>query len=387
MPFVAYQDDDRVDALTLDPQEWEDLRASDAYPTLELACGIRAIAKVSNLGTQFFAHHRTAGCELEHLGETKQHLAMKQAVVEHINTLPGWSAVVEYANQDRTWIADVMAIHENGRRAAFEVQLSHQAQEEWESRTQRYFDAGVLPIWITPLRTWTQGGIDLPLLEVPFRKSTPLPETPADLLSLETPMWNWENFLLRAALTRILNGTTRWEDGTPRTQHAAKEKERLQWEAEDRRREIARAKMEAAVEKNNENARAPFDLYPFGAVPSVGMPLYIWASVSKCWKCRQHMLLWSAQDRNQLEVRVQVGLKRFENHPAVHRSVDAWRESAGYPMPKAVIELRSYGTGETQSSFTCPRCKALIGQGFVANLWREKWSRIVVPPGFDSDWK
>ena len=47
-------------------------------------------------------------------------------------------AFVEYEPSERGWIADVMGIRGDGRKLAFEIQLSPQSEEEYVVRSQRY---------------------------------------------------------------------------------------------------------------------------------------------------------------------------------------------------------------------------------------------------------
>lgn len=383
MPFVAYLGAERVLAFDLDTAAWSALRGAPENSRLTLVCGVRAIAKTSKLGTQFFAHHNKAGCTLEHLEETQQHLAMKRAVAEHINSLPGWDAVLEYANEDRSWVADVMAIHTDGRRAAFEIQLSHQSSERWEERSQQYFDVGIMPVWVTPLRHYFEG-IDIPVLRVPFRKSSPLPEASAILMELPATSWLDDQSTLGESIATVLFSRPPWTMGTPSAQHAARSAERQQLELEELRRSTANGRFEERVERNNASARAPFHLHHPVVVHSTDeMPFFAWASVTRCWKCTRSMLLWFASNLNKLEVPTQARTKRFENHPEVHRAINAWLQYSNPHLPKAKLKPLPLSDGAAPCCFVCPHCDSVQGQGYVAMLQPEKWSRIVVPTGFD----
>lgn len=102
---------------------------------------------------KFFAHLRKAGCKVDHGGESPQHLAMKGALKDCIDLVPGWHAIVEYPHRSREWIIDVLAESDDlTRKVAFEVQLSSQTPDKYFARSQRYFDSGIFPVWLVPRR-------------------------------------------------------------------------------------------------------------------------------------------------------------------------------------------------------------------------------------------
>ena len=150
MQLVAYMDGERVDATEMAHDPWRNLVNHPLYRDLVLLeCGLRA-SRVTRRGRQFFKHYPDVECAIEHKSESPHHLAMKRALKDRINAAPGWSAEVEQAHPERTWIADVMATHISGRRLAFEVQLSAQSEDDYVRRSQRYVDDHIGPVWVVP---------------------------------------------------------------------------------------------------------------------------------------------------------------------------------------------------------------------------------------------
>lgn len=150
MQLVAYLNGDRVDATQMAHDPWRALVNHPLYMDLVLLeCGLRA-SRVTRSGRQFFKHYPDVECSVEHKSESDQRLAMKRALQDRINAVPGWRAEVEHAHPQRAWIADVMAIHTSGRRLAFEVQLSAQSEDEYVYRSQRYVHDGIGPVWVVP---------------------------------------------------------------------------------------------------------------------------------------------------------------------------------------------------------------------------------------------
>lgn len=239
MPFVAYLDGRRFDATAIPHEQWRALNKRPDYKQLTLLeCGSRA-KRVTRYGTQFFAHVTTSDCDITHKSESAQHTAMKAVLVDRINALPGWRAEPEHPAPDRSWIADVMAIHETGRRVAFEVQLSDQSQEDYAHRTQRYFDAGILPVWLTP-RMLVHADLLVPYVRIGIDKNTALPEDRRQLLLHA----DHQTILDREATVEqtvrwILHPRYTWCHGDPKQQAAEAARRIAEWErrqaAEQRR--------------------------------------------------------------------------------------------------------------------------------------------------------
>lgn len=81
-----------------------------------------------------------------------------------------------------------------------------------------------------------------------------------------------------------------------------------------------------------------------------------------------------------LEVKREVGPKRYENHPDVHKVLNQWMQATNADVEQAKIQTRrSKMKGAEYSAFICPACDALIGQMFVSCIRTEKWSLISAP--------
>lgn len=147
-------------------------------------CGVRAEAKARG-DTRFFAHLSTAGCDVEHGGETPQHLAMQEALAVGIDRLPGWRAIIEHPHPSREWIVDVLAESDDGaRKVAFEVQLSSQTPDLYAARSQRYFEGGIFPVRLVP-RPLEWSATTVPAAVTGFRKTSDIPDVVEQLLRID----------------------------------------------------------------------------------------------------------------------------------------------------------------------------------------------------------
>ncbi|WP_026556944.1 competence protein CoiA [Arthrobacter sp. 35W] len=390
MPLIAMLDGERVDATTHTPASWADLQASEDRKRLVMpVCNIWAVAKTRGQATRFFAHYRLTDCGVDHGGESPQHLAMKEALARGIGAVPGWRAVIEYPHPSREWIIDVLAESDDRRhRVAFEVQLSSQTPADYFRRTQRYFDSNVFPVWLVP-RALEYSPVHLPVVITGFGKTSEVPENPADILDLEIKHnLVLEQNTLGGFVTDLLSNGPRWKPSTPQKQQADRDEEqgrRIAAQLADAER-IAKAK--DAVEDMNRHSMAPERTFVPHTVHTEAGP-FVWATLTCCWKCRDQMMVWEAwsgrpgeqySSAPQVTVKRKVGPRRYQNHPDVHQAVDTWIVRSGAAVTKARIETRSsQGKGESYSAFVCPRCRALIGQVYVAQINAEHWSVISAP--------
>jgi competence CoiA-like predicted nuclease len=175
MLLTAMLDGDRVDATTYTKEAWSELQNSEERKRMVMpVCGVRAVAKARGETTKFFAHLRKAGCKVDHGGETPQHLALKEALKDCIEQVPGWHAIVEHPHPSREWIIDVLAESDDlMRKVAFEVQLSSQTHDKYFARSQRYFDSNIFPVWLVP-RQLEYHQTKVPMVVTGFGKSSTL---------------------------------------------------------------------------------------------------------------------------------------------------------------------------------------------------------------------
>lgn len=348
MPLVALLDGERVDAMMHDANSWAALQKSEDGKRLVMpVCHIRAVAKTRGQ-TRFFAHYTLTDCAVDHGGESPQHLAMKEALARGIEAAPGWQAVIEYPHPSREWIIDVLAESDDMfHRVAFEVQLSSQTPADYIHRTQRYFESNVFPVWLVPRALEYSGPIRLPVVITGFGKKSDVPDRPVELLDLDIRHnLPTEGDVLGNFIHDLLAKGPRWKSGTPKTQQEA-------WDTEQRRRvqeqlqEAERqAKTREAVAKTNRRSIAPAKAFQPHTVHTESGP-FVWACLTDCWKCGIQMLVWEASSAKPdvkyssapgVAVKSKVGLKRYENHPDVHRAVDTWIAQSGAKTTKAKIE-------------------------------------------------
>ncbi|WP_394253086.1 competence protein CoiA [Arthrobacter pityocampae] len=395
---MAYLKGERLDATEIPHDPWRALPKQPGYEDLVLLeCGKKA-RRVTRLGRQFFAHWPKIYCQIDHKSESSQHLAMKVALKDRINACPGWSAEVEYVGPGRQWIADVMAVHDTGRRLAFEVQLSPQTEEDYFDRSQRYADAGIGPVWVVPQQvSWRD--LKLPVIVTGFGKSSELPEAPSDLMSRQ----EYQPLYLKAmcvglCVDNVLHPSFRWEPGSPNQQ-----RQRLLKEAEAARQRAAAA-VAAEIACSDEEARKAAAQWkvkqqqelvaaeeaarfvrlamPAQAITS-GLPIVagapIWGSVVICPKSNHSVLIWRLSDPVSTDPKESRWLSERENFRNVHRHVESWLEAANEPVLKGkLVPVKSSGN---PLGFTCTDCNHLIQGRLVRMLAPDKWSIIAGAEG------
>jgi hypothetical protein len=389
MPLVAMLDGERVDATKHTRESWLALQSSDERKLLVMPlCGVRAVAKARG-ETRFFAHLSAAGCDAEHGGETPQHLAMKEALALGIDRVPGWHAIIEHPHPSREWIVDVLAESDDGaRKVAFEVQLSSQTPDRYASRSQRYFDGDIFPVWLVP-RELKHSPIAVPAVVTGFGKTSDIPEDVEQLLRIEVDqdfIQQAEN--LTAFIRILLLRGPHWPKGSPARQTEARQAEDERRIAQLKAEEAKRLAFELAVQQTNERSAPAASAFGPHRVAAES-DIFIWATLNACWKCEEPMLVWTARSPGpgkrwtrvpDVQARDEVGLKRFENRPEIHRVVGRWIKETKADIPKAVIRLRrTKASGKEYSAFCCPACDAVVGQVFLHRLRPEKWSLISGP--------
>ncbi len=383
MQLVAYLNGDRVDATQMAHDPWRALVNHPLYMDLVLLeCGLRA-SRVTRRGRQFFKHYPGVECSVEHKSESDQHLAMKRALQDRINAVPGWRAEVEHAHPQRAWIADVMAIHTTGRRLAFEVQLSPQSEDEYVYRSQRYVHDGVGPVWVVPY-DHDEFRVKLLMIVTGFGKTSDLPEAPAKLMDRAQyqPVLGKSGHVGRA-VDAVLHPSFRWSYGTPqhqleeiarraeiRAKAAAEHLERIE-QAEEAKRIAAENAAAVAAEVTArfvDAAAAP----GITDVPPVLSSRRIWASDVRCMKSGHPVLIWLLTEPT--GQKSGNWMPRAENFENVRAHVDSWLSAAGRGLARAGI-YRLQGPGN-RSAFACPICEDVIKGRWITALPPAKWSVI-----------
>lgn len=388
MPLIAMLDAARVDARRFTPQAWSELQQSEERRRMLMPlCGVRAVAKTLG-STQFFAHYRKIECKVDHGGESPQHMAMKTALAERVDRVPGWHAVLEHPHPSREWIIDVLAESDDGRRRiAFEVQLSSQTPDDYSRRSQRYFNDRVFPVWIVP-RHLESSRVLVPVVVTGFAKSTALPEQPADLMDLDISVSFADQDTLGEFVDEMLRHGHRWSLGSPSEQIRRHEVEQERAERERQELALREKQFQERIREMNLNSAPPEVAYGAHTIHTEGGP-FVWATMTACWNCEYPMLLWEGlgtrigdQHRSapSLAVKSTVGQKRYENHPDVHKAVDRWICETRADVRKAGIKLRrSKMKGSEYSAFVCPDCEAIMGQMFISCIRTDRWSLISAP--------
>lgn len=390
MLLTAMLDARRIDATTYTAEAWSELQGSAERAGLVMPlCGIRAVAKTRGQSTKYFAHYRKTGCKVEHGGETPQHLAMKEALKRCIDKVPGWHAIVEHPHPSREWIIDVLAESDDfTKRIAFEVQLSSQTPNNYFARSQRYFEVGAFPVWLVP-RQLEPHTTKVPVVVTGFGKRSAIPDDVSDLLAVTAG----QDFVnagdeLGAFVEALLRRGHSWRHGSPQQQAAAQKvtSERAVAAAEAERRKVEA--FEQSIAEMNDRSASPESAFGSHTVRA-DMDTFVWGSLTACWKCEEPMLVWDARSPGfrkrwtrvpDVHVKSEVDEKRFENHPEVHRAVDAWIKSARPDIAKATIEpRRTKASGRLYGAFVCPSCDSTMGQFFISCIRPEKWSILSGP--------
>jgi hypothetical protein len=384
--LVAYLNGERVDATQMTHRAWRALRDHPDYERLVLIeCGLRA-SRVTLGDKQFFRHYSVTECTIEHKSESDQHLAMKHAMKERIDTTPGWRAVVEHAHPERAWIADVMAIHDSGRWLAFEVQLSPQSEEEYVRRSQRYVDDGIGPVWIVP-EDHDDFRVLLPMIVTGFGKSSDLPMAPGALMDLAyyQPLFR-KRGRVGAAVDAVLNRGFHWPHGTPGHQleeFAKLEQMKAKALAEKQARAAEAAELRRLAEEKaaNEAAELEARFIASAAAPAVAgaRPVLaakrIWASEVRCLEAGHPMIIWRLTkpntDGKSADTMWRPTSEDFDN---VRAHVDAWMAAAGNRLAKAkVYQVKGKPLRRT---FVCPECQQIIQGRWVSALPLAKWTVV-----------
>lgn len=146
VPLTAVVDKETIIGPDLSEEEWKDLavRHRKGLPVTMGCCGAPGHLRISKYGTRHFYHAVDAGCN--YTEESKEHLEIKYQIYR-ICQSEGWETCVEFPAPDRTWISDVYA-QRDGRKIAFEIQISTLSPDELERRDQKYRAKGIESYWL-----------------------------------------------------------------------------------------------------------------------------------------------------------------------------------------------------------------------------------------------
>jgi len=145
MPLKAIIDGETIIGPDLSKDEWAELkiRHKKGLPVRMCCCGAPGHLRTTK-GTQHFYHAVYTGCP--HDNESKEHLEIKYLIYRFCQA-GQWETSVEFPSSDRTWISDVFA-QKDGRKIAFEIQLSPIPSSDLLSRDKKYRDEGIESYWL-----------------------------------------------------------------------------------------------------------------------------------------------------------------------------------------------------------------------------------------------
>jgi len=149
LPLRARLNNEDIFAFNYDEDGWSELKKQ---PVLMLCCDTEAVLKKSKLGTLFFSHYGKGDCSSE--GESPEHIYLKSLIAKTAARL-GWDVVTEKEGETpdgETWVADVYCT-KGSAKLAFEVQWTHQTNDEFLRRQKKYLASGVRAAWLFKLKS------------------------------------------------------------------------------------------------------------------------------------------------------------------------------------------------------------------------------------------
>lgn len=138
-----------VESFSLSDEAWAIFCAAPRGTLLMPVSSWPAVPKTSIRGLRFFAHHR-GYTGIPPKPESYAHTRLKIDVVKAARAL-GYQAEMEVCGSDPVgdeWRADVLVTSPEGRRMAFEIQLSSQHLCDFRARTERYQRSSIECCWI-----------------------------------------------------------------------------------------------------------------------------------------------------------------------------------------------------------------------------------------------
>jgi len=323
MPLVALDRGERVVSIALAADEWEALRRRARAGAVTLpGCGSQAYLRRSRSGLPHFVHQPGAAKCAAHAEESPAHVRAKAAIVEAARRAR-WSAEPEVPGDG--FLADVVASR-GGRRVAFEVQLSPQAEVDYRDRTRVRADAGLEVVWLARIPAVRSKWASRPSI------LNPDPAMPvASIRDSDDGAFCVDaggELDLRDFVTEYLaGGLTIRGSLTGRT------------------------------------------------ATEVSMLRH------QCWKCGRIATVWEVRGHS---VEGACGVKhedhatgtmwastRAESEPAVKRAVAIRAGRLGWPAPAALSQRYTKTTNSTYEAFSCPTCSAVFGDWPLREAWME----------------
>jgi len=166
LPLKAKLNGSYIFSFNYDHASWVDLKNQPVYMH---CCDSKAILKKSKLGTLFFSHHRKGECNSA--AESAEHIYLKN-LISSIALRSGWEVETEHQGETpdgERWVADVYCVKGNAK-LVFEVQWSHQANDEFIRRQKKYISSGVRAAWLFKLK----GNKEYWNGDIPYRFDTPV---------------------------------------------------------------------------------------------------------------------------------------------------------------------------------------------------------------------
>ena len=145
MPLTANHDQlGRLDATALDDSGWAAVH-QPRQPLTCRECKAPMSARLSRSGLRHFFHRsRPTDCRVG--SEGPLHMFGKRQVINAVRSLLGWTAEPEVIGEG--WRADVLSTGPDGRRIAWEVQVSSISDDAATERTRRHGASGVETVWL-----------------------------------------------------------------------------------------------------------------------------------------------------------------------------------------------------------------------------------------------
>ena len=156
--------------VQVDDENWERVQNREYKAVRCRHCLNPMMRKAGRIRVHHYAHlsGRDEDCNNPWGSESPEHKLLKWEVADAIRELSGWAAEVEKGEGGK-YIADVLATSDEGRRVAFEIQLSPQELLAAQKRDENRAEFGVECVWVS-LRGRT--GSEVKDITLPDKDST-----------------------------------------------------------------------------------------------------------------------------------------------------------------------------------------------------------------------